>query len=221
MYRPERVVILAAGPLHDPAVIKAGITALAPEKIICADGGAVHALAMGLCPSLVIGDLDSLPEETQTRLREMGCELRRYPAAKDDTDTSLALEEALRLRPREIFVFGATGRRLDHTLANIALLLRGVREGIPVRIVDEWCEIFAVTRRYRFRGRPGERVSIFPLAGEALGVTLEGFEYPLRDGVMPPERPYGISNRIAAPECAIAVASGVLLVLRYFGADRG
>ena len=72
------------------------------DLLVAADGGAHHALALELVPHVVIGDLDSLDEEQQTRLRSAGTRFFVYPAAKDETDLELALLYAVPLLDRKL-----------------------------------------------------------------------------------------------------------------------
>ena len=83
-----RIVIFVNG-LFDPSTARA----LLPNDIIlCADGGANHALALGLTPSAVLGDFDSLTPETIRLLESKGVTLLRFPRDKDKTDLELTLE---------------------------------------------------------------------------------------------------------------------------------
>jgi len=56
----KRIIIFANGDLPNPEKARALIHA--DDLIIAADGGTRHALALGLTPNVIIGDLDSLPE---------------------------------------------------------------------------------------------------------------------------------------------------------------
>lgn len=132
----------------------------------------------------------------------------------------LALEEAIKYSPAEIVIFGALGHRLDHTLANLSLLLKGNEVGIPTRIIDEWCEILLVKGEYKLKGEVGQTVSILPFPGSASGITLQGFEYTLENAEMTPAKPYGICNRLISEEGKIIVKSGTLLVIRFHTPDR-
>ena len=214
------VFVLSGGPMPDDGFFREQRERFGPVSIICADGGARHACRMGVVPDLVIGDLDSLDGELQGSLVRQGSRIMRYPRDKDETDTQLALEMAFMMTPDEILVFGAIGARLDHTLANLSLLHAAAERAIPVRLVDEWCEVFAVKGKAAIEGEPGQTVSLFPLGSDVTGVTLEGFEYPLTDAVMTMSRPYGISNRLTSGLSRIMVESGILLVIRYIRASR-
>jgi thiamine pyrophosphokinase len=106
------------------------------DWIIGADGGAAQALAWGLVPHLVIGDMDSLPGEARAALEAQGSRFVVHPRAKDETDLELALTYATQRGAREIVVLGALGGRLDHTLANVLLLALPKLDGVVVRIAS-------------------------------------------------------------------------------------
>ena len=83
--------------------------------VIAADGGYKYLDSLGIAPDIYIGDYDSseCPE---------GVDAVRLPVEKDDTDMLAAVRLALGRGCREIHMFGGTGGRLDHTLANIQTL---------------------------------------------------------------------------------------------------
>jgi len=182
--------------------------------VICADGGARHVLALGMIPRTIIGDMDSLSSEVLGNLRKSGCRILEYPVRKDETDTELALRYALELQPLEIEIYGALGGRIDHTLANISLLVMAARKGIKTRIVDAATEMFVLSGDSEITGNPEDIVSLFPLTTEVCGITLEGFEFPLQQATMAIGKPYGISNRLLAHRGTISMTSGYLLVIK-------
>jgi thiamine pyrophosphokinase len=213
------VVIIAGSGIEDREFLRRQIEAAAPEAILCADGGACHAHAIGLAPDLIIGDMDSLDAELLRDFEEKGVAVAPYPARKDETDTQLALMRALAMSPEKILIFGALGKRLDHTLANLGLLMMGLEKGVPIKLLAEDCEVFVVAGAATVSGKKGQTVSIFPWGGEARGITLEGFEYPLQDATMNLARPCGISNRLTTEEGLIKVDEGCLLVIQYLTAS--
>lgn len=213
---PKRVVVIIAGSaIEDMEFLRQRIEAAAPEAVLCADGGARYAHALGLAPDLIIGDMDSLDDELLRAFKEKGVAVAPYPVRKDETDTQLALIQALAMNPEEILIFGAMGKRLDHTLANLGLLMMGLEKGVPIKLLDEGCEVFVMAGTATVSGEKGQTISIFPWGGEARGITLEGFEYPLEDATMTLARPCGISNRLTAESGRIKVDEGCLLVIHY------
>jgi len=212
------LLVVAGGEIRDTAFLRSKIYELKPAEIICADSGAGYLHAIGLVPHVIIGDMDSLSPGMLEHFKERGSRIIRFPEGKNETDTQLALEYAFDAVPDEIYVFGAFGTRIDHTLANVSLLALGVKKGIQVKFIDEWCETFVVDRESTIEGEPGQTVSLLPLSDTVTGITIEGFEYPLNDGMMEIGIPYGVSNRLIAARGVISVKSGHLLVIRYFKA---
>lgn len=219
MSQKRRVVIIAGGEIHNLAFLRSRIDALSPEAVICADSGARHVQAIGMVPRMIVGDMDSLPPDLVDAFAGQGVEIRRYSADKNETDTELAFAAACDLHPSEIWVFGALGYRLDHTLANLSLLLKGAEREIPVTLLDTWCEVFLITGTCTIEGTAGQTVSLLPFFGAATGVSLSGFQYPLEKGVMFMTSPFGISNRLSADRATVSLESGSLLAIRYFQQD--
>lgn len=175
--------------------------------IIAADGGLLHCDADRLTPELAIGDFDSLG-----RLPE-GVRVITYPIEKDDTDTALAVEEAIARGADEILLFGALGGRLDHTLANITLLRALSQRNIPSYIVGERevLTVLSAGERLAFDGEPDGIFSLFSLSDESR-LTLTGVKYPLEHGVLRADRALGVSNRFLKRDAAITVCSGEALL---------
>ena len=189
-----------------------------PTEIICADSGASHLHAAGMIPEVIIGDMDSLNPDMLNYFEERGSRIIKYPESKDETDTQLALDYAIGKTPDEIYIFGACGSRIDHTLANLSLLVSVAKSGIQVKLIDEWCEIVVVTGKYIIEGHIGQTVSLLPFSDMVAGITLKGFEFPLENGAMQIGKPYGVSNRLKTERGCITIKSGYLLVIRYFRA---
>lgn len=210
------VYILSGGELGDPDFFRERAADAAPAALICADGGARHLTALGMTPTLIVGDMDSLDRDSRQRYASLGVTLISHPREKDQTDTELALREAFGMAPQEIWIWGALGGRIDHALANLSLLAQGIDQGVEVRLIDSWCELFLVTGRMVIEGQAGQTVSLLPFTGEVTGVTLSGFEYPLTKAVMTVGHPYGISNVLRTGQGVIEVETGCLLAVRYF-----
>jgi thiamine pyrophosphokinase len=210
------IFIVTGGELGDPVFLREQVAVVKPSAVICADRGARHLQAAGIVPTLIVGDMDSLDADSARRYEAMGCRLIRHPREKDETDTELALHEAFGMSPSEVWIWGALGYRIDHTLANLSLLVQGAERGVEVKLIDEWCEVFLVTGRTVVKGEAGQTVSLLPFAGDASGVTLTGFEYPLKKAVLAVGHPRGTSNRLAARRGIIEIDAGCLLAVRYF-----
>ncbi len=207
-----KCIIIANGEIRDDdfsaRVIAGG------DFTICVDGGARHLERMGIVPDAVIGDLDSIGEKEKLHLEQKGVRFHRYPPRKDDTDTALAVELALSKEASDITFLGTTGSRLDHTLCATFLLKRILDAGVGGRVVNENNTIYMVKERIELSGDPGDILSILPVTEEAVGVFLEGLEYPLTNATIPFGSSIGISNRFTGTKAAIRIRDGLLLVIR-------
>ncbi|MDD3890659.1 MAG: thiamine diphosphokinase [Syntrophomonadaceae bacterium] len=187
------------------------------ELVLCADGGANYAWQLGIMPSYILGDMDSILPEIREYFQEHKVLFKRYPERKDFTDTQLALERAEEAGADEIIFTGTLGKRLDHTLSNLYAGIDTVKRGKKVIHFTPECIVYLVTSQLELHGKPGELVSILPLSDKARGVWATGVEYVLKDAELEKANPYAISNVIAAPDARISVSEGVLAVFHYLG----
>jgi thiamine pyrophosphokinase len=212
----KRVIIISGGTIEDEKFLKERLEEAHDPMIICADGASRQLLAHDIIPTVIIGDMDSVEEDILRYFEERGSEILKFPKRKDETDTWLAMEYAFNMKPDEIIILGALGGRIDHALANIYLLVKAAEKDVKTKIVDEASELFVVADTATITGNVGDTVSLFPLSSSVSGITLEGFDYPLSDGVMEIGTPYGISNSLAEKRGTISVKTGNLLVVRFY-----
>ncbi|MDR3540878.1 MAG: thiamine diphosphokinase [Desulfosporosinus sp.] len=186
------------------------------DFLICADGGANYAALSGYLPNLLIGDLDSILPENLKQCANAGCVIERYPSEKDETDLELALcravEQACFAGQTDIWLYGASGKRIDHFLGNLALMLAYARKGYRIRLVDPEHEMWILQGREEIRGSFGQKLSLIALSEKAI-VTTEGLRYPLQQGVLFQESPRGVSNVFLGAEAVIQVHEGWVLVV--------
>lgn len=186
------------------------------DFLICADGGANYAALSLRMPDLVIGDLDSILPENLKRCVDAGCVIERYPCEKDETDLELALlraeEKASLLGERDIWLYGATGKRIDHFMGNVALMLAYARKGYRIRLVDPEHELWIVQGREEIRASSGQELSLISLSEKSV-VTTEGLYYPLQKGVVFQESPRGVSNVFLEEKAVIEVHEGWVMVV--------
>ena len=207
-----KTVIIANGTLSETDRLLSKIQQA--DLVIAADGGAVHLHRMDIVPRVIIGDLDSIPENILSFFKEKQVKILRHPARKDQTDLELCMEYAIDQGCDDLLIMGATSTRLDHTLANILLLRRLAAQGIPVTILDAHNDIHIVFSRLTLTGHPGDLISVIPISDCVKGVTLAGLEYPLTDQTLCMGTTMGISNVFAQKEATITITSGAVLVIK-------
>ena len=207
-----KCVIIANGDLEYSNDM-AGIIRQA-RLIVCADGGARHLKALNILPHAIIGDFDSASPEDKLFFEEKKIKTISYPSRKNETDSELCISWALLNNATDITLLGATGTRLDHTLANIYLLKKLAELHIPARIINKNNTIHIVTDHIELKGRPGELLSILPITEKVAGITLKGLEYPLVDATMEMGTCLGISNVFKKTVATVSVREGLLMIIQ-------
>ena len=204
---PTDICYIIAG---SPALKKEDvmIDTAAPHCIIAADKGYQFLQQMGIKPDIVVGDFDSAGEIPQHE------HIIRHPVEKDDTDTFLAVKEALKLGYRRMVIYGGLGGRLDHTLANIQLLCFLADAGGRGFLAGDGIAITAIKNdTISFSPAHQGILSIFCMGEEAKGVNLRGLKYPLYDATVTHSFAIGVSNEFTGVHSTVSVAEGTLAVI--------
>jgi len=204
-----RAVLFVNGEARDPRRLKL----LPDDYFIAVDGGLRYLFALGLKPNLVLGDFDSISEDELARCQMKGVEILRYPRQKDQTDLELALEAVLARGYTDIVITRALGGRMDHSLANLALLARPDLKDALLRFDEGDVEIFLTRKAFRAECQPGDIVSLLPWQGESRGVRTDGLAYPLERETMLPWQARGISNVCLGEEFSVSLEGGALLII--------
>ena len=182
---------------------------------IAADGGSRSArTAFGLAPHTVIGDLDSLDDETRRWLGESSVEFNRHPVAKNETDLELAILLAFERGAGRVTVLGALGGRADQHIANVLLLARF--PGVILR--DAASEMWAARRVAAITGHAGDIVSLLPLDEQVDGVVTYDLLYPLKHETLLRGATRGVSNQMLTDSARVEWEKGLLLIVHLFGA---
>jgi thiamine pyrophosphokinase len=208
----EVAVVVAGGPPPDPA---SALAAPLDARVIAADEGLEHALALGLDVTIAVGDFDSVSPEALAAAEAAGVRVERYPAEKDATDLELALDVAVTLGARRVLVIAGDGAgRLDHLLAALLLLGSPRYDEVELDAFVGSARVHVVRGEREIAGEPGELVSLLALHGPAEGVRTEGLAYALHGERLETGSSRGVSNVLVSSPARIAVEHGVLLVVR-------
>lgn len=180
------------------------------KYVICADGGYDNAVKAGYVPDIVIGDLDSVKGEINKDIKVV-----KLPTHKDATDTQVCVEYLINNGFKRAYMLCATGGRIDHTMANIALLAYGIRRNIELTVVGDNFYMFPIMEKKEIIGTPGEMFSVFAYGGDCTGVTEKGFEYELSCADLFFDTPLGISNVLTENIASVEVENGMLIAVHY------
>jgi thiamine pyrophosphokinase len=206
------VIIFAGGTVQPGSALDQALAE--GELVIAADSGASTALALGDVPAFVVGDMDSLDEETRVELEGLGCQIVPALVEKDETDTELAIEVALEKGASRITILGALGgTRFEHTIANVLLL--AAYPGLLIELVDGnsrgW--LLRGPGTALIEGKEGDLLSLFPLTISATEVHTENLYYPLRGETLAFGKPRGISNVLLGEQARVTLSEGLLFLV--------
>lgn len=188
------------------------------DYIIGVDRGTYWLIVNGIIPDIAIGDFDSVNANELQVIKKKVKRVEEYPKEKDATDLEFAIDHAISLHPKEVIIYGASGGRLDHTLAAVQLVMKFLAEQIQAVIRDQQNEIFLVSKRQSIpRLIKYKYLSVLPL-GKQVIVSLRGFKYEVSKRTIIQGSTLGISNEITSESGIIEAHNGIAVVI--YSRDR-
>lgn len=210
LHKKDRCVIVCASPDCDESYLEKEID-IEKDFIICADGGMKHLKNAGFTPDVWIGDFDSW----QGKVKSDKSQIVRLNPEKDDTDTISCVNKAYELGYKKIILLCALGGRIDHTFANLSVLLYGLERDLDVSIITPTEEIKVLKEgEYLIENQKGKTFSVFAFGCDTADVSYEGAKYPLNHYKMKAAYPIGISNIFIENKGIIKIHSGTVLYVR-------
>lgn len=204
----NRCVIIANGLIEDIGQFEELLKNA--DVIICADGGLNHLDKIGIYPTMLMGDMDSISQNLLSKYASV--ERLTFPTRKDATDSELAIDYAVGLAPKEIILLGMTGRRLDHGLTNLHMLKR-IPRNIKASVIDAHNKVYYCDSDFVYTGCVGELLSIVPITQAVHGITTRGLDYPLVNETLFFRESRGVSNVVKSPDVRIEARSGEFFVI--------
>ncbi len=184
------------------------------DLVIAADGGLTAAKSCGIIPHCIIGDFDSLGSIPK------GENIKILPCEKDTTDMFEAVNAGMEMGCEIFHLYGCTGGRFDHTLANIQMMKYFTEKGMRLFLYGEDYTITLLNGGTMYLdGKKGSYVSVFALSDNVTGVTLKNLKYPLENHTLTSSFPLGVSNEMTGKTAEISVREGTLAVYYTKGTD--
>lgn len=179
------------------------------DYVIAVDAGFRSLEEVGKKPDFVLGDFDSLGYKPR------GIRIATYSADKDKSDMELAIDRARTKKFDTLFIFGALGRRLDHTLANIQVLSKASEDGMKVCAVGKNETVFFLTgpNTFELDAREEGVISVFAMDDQVEGLFERGLKWELDDVVLKNRLSLGLSNKFIGEPVLIGVEKGTIAVI--------
>lgn len=147
----------------------------AARYVACCDGAANEYIRQGRVPDIIVGDGDSVREEYRKRYAS----LLHCIKEQESNDLTKTVSLLASMGKRSIAIVGATGKREDHTLGNISLLIEYMRQGLTVRMFTDHGIFIPCHDTTTLQGGIGRQISVFNISAHNL--SAEGLAYPISD----------------------------------------
>jgi thiamine pyrophosphokinase len=170
--------------VYDAVIVAGGEYPTAPQPlevlqsapfVVCCDGAADSYIATGGVPDAIVGDGDSISAAN----REKYAHLLHVISEQESNDQTKAVRFLMERGKRRIAIVGATGRREDHTIGNISLLIEYARLGCVVCSITDHGVFIPCNGTTTHKCCKGQQVSIFCITARDL--SSEGLRYPIYD----------------------------------------
>ncbi len=229
----QMVVVIGGGPLSPRALDALQGGPGDGRVVIAADSGLDHAVAAGIRPTHLVGDLDSISASGRMWAYAHELDIDEHPVAKDLTDTELALATAVAALDAadaagesgdggdtrtELLLLGGfdpADLRLDHFLGTLlALGHPALARFHTVHAIIGVTEVFTVHPGHTVHPplETGQTFSLLALHGPCCGVSVRDAAWELDAAELASTEARGLSN-IAKEQLMITVTSGVLTVV--------
>lgn len=212
----KNVIVCSGGPVDE--IMDLSLYINKETTFIGADSGALYLLRNGIMPTEAVGDFDSVTADEYDEIAKSVEIVDRFQAEKNETDTELAVEHALRYEPENIIITGVTGGRLDHAVSTLHLLYRYqiAHPHIHFTVRNKTNEFsILLPKRYEIkRLNQLQYASFFAFEGQVKGLTLTGFKYEVVDEILVKGMTRFTSNELASDVCQVDFDEGICLMVR-------
>lgn len=178
------------------------------DLIICADGGYDALVYTSIVPNVVIGDLDSVKSSIPKEI-----EVVKYPTDKNKTDLEICIDYAIQNGCDTVFMLGALGGRIDHTIGSLNAMKYALEHGASPMILTGKSRIYLVDDEVEFAREKFDYVSLIPYTEKVLGVTTTGLKYELNNAELTKSSSLGISNEFYNNIATVKIENGLLYVI--------
>lgn len=211
----KKGMIISGGTIDDAFVLQM-LKEIQAEYLIGVDKGLEFLYKYQVMPTHIVGDFDSVKANVLAFYKEQkDIAIHEFDPVKDATDTEIALRLAIELGVDTVWIFGGTGTRLDHVMANIQILKIAHDCGVKAYLLDA-CNRISLAEKEVSLSREetfGTYFSIFPFCGIVEQLSIVGAKYPLEDYRLCPFDSRCVSNEIQDNEVKIIFPEGMIILM--------
>ena len=201
-----KALILAGGDLHLSSFVKN----IKADFIVAADSGLHHAKTLGLKPDLIVGDFDSVKQDILKEYSHIPTQT--FSEHKDLLDIEIALQAAREQGATSFQILGATGSRLDQSLATFFIASTLKRQGFEISIHGKQ-DVFFLSNESKHFDLPEDQLFSLLSLDKVSKVSLENALYPLNNHPLKFGIGLGVSNRVKVSPLTVTVQEGLVAVI--------
>jgi len=180
------------------------------SALVCADGGANKAKQLNLIPDFIIGDLDSIDNQTLKFYQDKSKIIKLL--RQNDTDVEKCLKEMINRSYGEAVLLGVTGDRLDHTFCNLGIVIKFFHR-IKLKIIAENSLLIPYAGNVELHTIPGEIISLYGFDTKTR-INSQGLFYSLKNISLPFGKKESTSNIAESNKVTLKIAGGIIFVIR-------
>ena len=148
------------------------------DEIIAVDSGVEHLFKLALDPNTLIGDLDSISENSLYKIKKNGVDIIAFNSNKDQTDFELALNYLEGVENSIIYIIGGESGEIDHLLSIFLLIpSKSFFENI-IWVYGDKKIIFR--QKLKLNVKKMSKFSIIPLS-DLSNLSIDGAEWNLEN----------------------------------------
>lgn len=145
------------------------------KYIVCCDGVINKLSFTGIEPQAIVGDCDSLSEENRWKYSGIIHQIEE----QETNDLTKSVKYCIEHNLKNIIILGATGKREDHSIANISLLTDYIDHVENISMISDYGIFNAVSENAKFESIAEQQVSLFCITPAR--ITSQGLKYPIQD----------------------------------------
>lgn len=180
------------------------------DTIIAADGGANSALKLGIIPNYIIGDFDSLQKNVKKYFSDKAVFI--HYKRQNDTDVEKSLKFAIKKGFKKVYLFGATGNRLDHSICNLGIIIKFF-DRLKIILIHGKTILAPYNTDVVLQTIPNETISLYAFDDETF-ITSKGLKYPLKNANLKFGKKESTSNVALGTQVELKISGKIIFVIR-------
>ncbi len=145
--------------------------------IVCCDG-AINSLShTQIKPQAIVGDCDSLSDENKLKYQDIIIQIKE----QETNDLTKSVQYCIEQGKKNLIILGGTGKREDHSIANIGLLADYIEYIDDICMITNHGVFNAINTPCVFEAYPGQQISLFSIS--PCEVTTDKLKYPIQNRI--------------------------------------